>query len=171
MTMKAASLEKRIRLLLGVFMVGLVASGLTALVLPWGADLLRAWFGSGTAAGDAWPALARWIDLVHRGVHETDAAYPFLLYGTDWLAFGHIAIAVGFLGPLRDPVRNVWVIQFGIVACLLLIPWALLFGPIRGIPLYWRLIDCSFGVFGLVPLLLALRYTCRLAGMKEAPSA
>ena len=32
---------------------------------------------------------------------------------------------------------------------------ALIFGPIRGIPLFWRLIDCSFGLFGAIPLWLA----------------
>jgi hypothetical protein len=29
--------------------------------------------------------------------------YPWLAYGTDWLAFGHITIAVAFAGPIRDP--------------------------------------------------------------------
>jgi len=28
---------------------------------------------------------------------------------------------------------------------------------LRGIPIYWRLIDCSFGVFGGLPLLYCLR--------------
>ena len=36
----------------------------------------------------------------------------------------------------------------GIAACLAVIPLALICGPIRGIPFYWRLIDCSFGVIG-----------------------
>jgi hypothetical protein len=30
-------------------------------------------------------------------------AYPFLAYGTDWLAFAHIVIAVFFIGPLVKP--------------------------------------------------------------------
>ncbi|SCF41963.1 hypothetical protein [Micromonospora mirobrigensis] len=34
-----------------------------------------------------------------------------MLYGTDWLAFAHLVLAVAFWGPLRDPVRNVWVVQ------------------------------------------------------------
>ncbi|MEN6577115.1 MAG: hypothetical protein ABFD90_12285 [Phycisphaerales bacterium] len=38
-----------------------------------------------------------------------------------------------------------------------MIPWALVFGPIRGIPLFWRMIDCSFGVVGIVPPYLARR--------------
>ena len=40
---------------------------------------------------------------------------------------------------------------------------ALLCGPLRGIPFGWRLIDCSFGVLGAVPLLYCLRLTRRLA--------
>ena len=33
-------------------------------------------------------------------------AFFIIAYGTDWLAFAHITIAVAFLGPLKDPVRN-----------------------------------------------------------------
>jgi len=28
----------------------------------------------------------------------------------------------------------------------------------RGIPFYWRLIDCTFGVLGAIPLLICLRW-------------
>jgi hypothetical protein len=80
-----------------------------------------------------------------------------MAYGTDWLAFAHIVIAVAFIGPLRDPVRNIWVIEFGMIACALVIPLALIFGPLRGIPFFWRLIDCSFGIIGFVPLWLVRR--------------
>jgi hypothetical protein len=70
------------------------------------------------------------------------------------LAFAHLVIAVAFLGPYCDPVRNKWIITFGLIACTGLIPLALIAGPIRGIPLGWRLIDCSFGVVGSIPLLI-----------------
>lgn len=78
-------------------------------------------------------------------------------YGTDWLAFGHVVIALAFIGPLRDPWRNRWVAEWGILACVLVIPWALVFGPLRGIPFFWRLIDASFGFGGLALLLPAYR--------------
>ena len=42
------------------------------------------------------------------------------------------------------------------IACVLVIPLALVCGPKRGIPFYWQLIDCSFGVGGL--LVLAMVY-------------
>jgi hypothetical protein len=93
--------------------------------------------------------------------------YPFIAYGTDWLAFGHIAIAVAFLGPLRDPVKNLWVVEFAMIACILVIPWALIFGPLRGIPFLWRLLDCSFGVFGIIPLWLARNDIRRLAVLEN----
>jgi hypothetical protein len=76
-----------------------------------------------------------------------------------------VAIALGFVGPLRDPVRNIWIVEFGIIACLLVIPWTLLFGGIRGIPFFWQLIDMSFGVFGIIPLWLVRRDILRLRGM------
>ena len=110
-----------------------------------------------TASPQSYVGLRYWIATVSAGLRETYAKYPFVAYGTDWLAFAHLVIAVAFVGPIRDPVRNVWVVTFGIIACLGVIPLALIAGSIREIPFYWRLIDCSFGVFGLVPLLLARR--------------
>ena len=35
----------------------------------------------------------------------------------------------------------------------------MLCGALRGIPIYWRLIDCAFGVLGFLPLWLARRWT------------
>ena len=63
---------------------------------------------------------------------------------------------------LIDPVRNKWVLVFGVIACAGVLPLALIAGSIRGIPFYWRLIDCSFGVIGVVPLLICLRYVRQL---------
>jgi hypothetical protein len=101
--------------------------------------------------------LGPWIDRVNEGLSATNARYPFLAYGTDWLAFAHLVIAVAFIGPFIDPVRNKWVIRFGLIACAGVAPLALIAGPIRGIPLGWRLIDCSFGVIGSIPLLICRR--------------
>src|SRR4051812_41374297 len=84
-------------------------------------------------------------------------------YGTDWLAFAHLVIAVAFWGPLRDPVRNIWVVHFGMIACVAVVPLALIAGPIRGIPWWWQLIDISFGAVGIIPLLFAERGIRRLA--------
>jgi hypothetical protein len=151
-------LRRRIRLWLLVFIVGLVLSGVTAFPLVWEVNLLARILGVSAGADPAgYDGLRWWIATVQTGLTESDRLYPFLAYGTDWLAFGHLVIAVFFLGPLRDPVRNVWVIQAGMIACALVLPLALICGPIRGIPFGWRLIDCSFGVFGILPLWLCQR--------------
>jgi hypothetical protein len=71
-------------------------------------------------------------------------------------------IAVAFFGPYIDPVRNKWVITFGLIACVGVIPLALIAGAIRGIPLPWRLVDCSFGFFSSVPLLFIRQSICAL---------
>jgi hypothetical protein len=71
-------------------------------------------------------------------------------------------IAVAFLGPLKDPIRNIWVVEFGMIACILVIPLALICGHIRGIPFAWQLIDCSFGIFGFIPLAIVRTLTLRL---------
>ena len=120
----------------------------------WELRLLNLWFGEGTTVGATFPGLAHWLFYVREGLNTADRGYPFLAYGTDWLAFAHLVIAVAFIGPLKDPVRNIWVVEFGIIACLSVIPLALICGHVRGIPFLWRLIDCSFGVIGLIPLLI-----------------
>src|SRR3984885_4422029 len=96
--------------------------------------------------------LLPWIARVHQALSATNAQYPFLAYGTDWLAFAHLVLAVLFIGPYRNPVRNKWIITFGLIACAGVIPLALIAGHVRGIPVPWRLIDCSFGIFGAIPL-------------------
>lgn len=149
-----------------VFIVCLVASGLTAFPLVTEVRLADAALGSWAApAGDALPAAAEWIERVRQGLDAADEQYPFLLYGTDWLAFAHLVIAVAFYGPYRDPVRNIWVIEFGMIACAGIIPLALVCGPIRGIPFWWTVIDMSFGVFGVIPLLVVRRMIKRLEAM------
>ena len=139
-------LEVRIRILIVTFIVFLVLSGITAFPLE---SELKFLVERTTNAPDF---LKNWLNSVYQAIKETNEKYPFMSYGTDWLAFAHIVIAVVFIGPLKDPVRNVWVIQFGMIACILIIPLALICGPIRQIPFYWQLIDCSFGVIGIIPL-------------------
>ena len=170
--MKAPNLQdtrrlRYIRLLLGLFVVGLVLSGLTAFPLPCELRLLTSWFGERTTMAATFPGLAYWLSYVQEGLETAEREYPFLAYGTDWLAFAHLVIAIAFWGPLKDPVRNIWVLEFGMIACLLVIPLALICGPIRGIPFYWQLLDCSFGVFGLIPLAIARRLILTLGNQQS----
>lgn len=153
-------LVRRIRFVLTGFIVALVVSGLTAFPLEWELNLLARMLGAtdSTIPGQC-TGLLHWIVKVRDGLRATYVAYPFIGYGTDWLAFAHVVIALFFIGPWREPVRNVWVVEAGMVACVLVVPLALVCGPVRGIPVYWRLIDCLFGVLGFIPLWLVWRWT------------
>ena len=157
----------RVRWAIGGFILGLVISGLTAFPLEHEVDLMTRW--TDARGWTATTPLGAWIAGVRDGLHTTNAAYPFLAYGTDWLAFGHLVIAAFFVGPWRDPVRHVFILRVGLWACAGVVPLALICGEVRGVPLLWRLIDCSFGVVGALPLLYALRGVRQLAAASQRP--
>lgn len=152
-------LRRRVKTWVIVFIIGLVLSGITAFPI----ETELAWLANHSSVFPAF--LHNWITQVYLAVKTTDHAYPYLAYGTDWLAFGHLVIAMNFVGPLKDPVKNIWVIQFGMIACVMVFPLAFIAGPIRGIPIYWRLIDCCFGVFGIIPLYIVYRDIRKLEAM------
>jgi hypothetical protein len=162
-----STLLKRIRLILLLFIVGLVISGATAIPLETELKLLAQIAGADGNAEHV--GFAAWLLKVRDALIETNAKYPFIAYGTDWLAFAHFVIAIAFIGPWRDPVKNVWVVEFGMIACVLVVPFALAMGSVRGIPFGWRLIDCSFGVFGIIPLWLCRRLIKQLAQANAKP--
>ena len=152
MTMRSEEqLRRRIKFWIVLFIVGLILSGVTAFPIETQLSI--------AANHMSWlpTFIHEWIVDVHKGVKEINSSYPFLSYGTDWLAFAHIVIAVAFIGPYRDPTKNIWVIQFGMIACVMVIPLALIAGHIREIPFYWRMIDCSFGIVGIIPLYICYK--------------
>jgi hypothetical protein len=140
---------RRVKTCIKIMIAGLFLSGITAFPLQTELHLLA------NLSGAAPEFMHTWIDAVYRGVKASNRAYPFLSYGTDWLAFAHIMLAVLFVGPLRDPVKNIWVIEFGMIACVGILPLAFIMGPIRQIPFFWTLVDCSFGVIGIIPLYIS----------------
>lgn len=153
----------RIRWLVGLFIAALVLSGATAIPLERELTWLTGVTGAREQVGQSSPpAWAEWLCRVEAALREMNLKHPFISYGGDWLAFGHFVIAIAFIGAWRDPVRNRWLFDFGLIACALVIPYALTFGALRGIPFWWRLIDCSFGILGAVPLWLARRLVQRL---------
>lgn len=163
---------RRYRWSLGLFVIGLILSGVTAFPLLGELRLLAAWLGIVNAADyQSFSGLQHWIAYVLFGLEQTYARFPFIGYGTDWLAFGHLCIAVFFIRPLFKPLESDWVLQCGLICCIGVVPLALIAGQFRGIPFYWRLIDCSFGVLGALPLLycLSLARQMRLTG--PAPHA
>jgi hypothetical protein len=162
-------LRRRISLLLIFFVASLVLSGLTAFPLSHELETLTHLMGvPKEATPETYSGMAQWLVYVRNGLRDTYARYPFVAYGTDWLAFAHLILAILFLGALRDPVRNIWVTHFGLIACALVLPLALICGPLRGIPFYWQLIDCSFGIIGFILLWFVRKYTLELAALLGA---
>jgi hypothetical protein len=153
-------LERRIRIATWMLIVGLVLSGLTAIPIQLQLDVARAALGPDMSWNGRLPSdVSEWLRTLDQGVQQTAQRAPFMFYGTDWLAFGHLMIAVVFVGALSDPVRNRWLFKFGVISSLAVLPWAAVFGPIRGIPVWWRFIDASFGVGAVIPAWLCYRWT------------
>lgn len=124
------SLRKQIRNWILFFIIGITLSGLTSFLLETELTFLERHSGF-------FPSFMKdWIQRVSSGIRETNASFPFLSYGTDWLAFAHLIIALLFLGPLQNPIQNKWVIDWGVLCCLLVFPVALIAGPIRQIPFF-----------------------------------
>lgn len=158
--MPNSQLLSRVRLYLGIFMLGLVLNGLTAFPLRTELPIVISTLAHMGISAQS--ALMLWLSKVDSVLESTGQQYPFLAYGTDWLGFAHLVIAAAFIGAWRDPVRNKWLFIFGLFNCAAVIPFAIVAGEARGIPFGWRLIDCSFGVFGSIPLWLCLRYVTRM---------
>lgn len=154
-----ARLLFRYRCVLGFFIVALVLSGVTAFPLLYELRLLSAFLGVEPQSPVPSPGLGYWIHEVRWGLEDMHVHHPWIAYGTDWLAFAHLTIAIFFIGPFREPARNRWVLEAGVIACLLVPVLAFACGPLRGIPFAWRCVDASFGVGGIVPLLYCLRLT------------
>lgn len=165
------TLLRRIRIALAIVIVGLVLSGLTAFPLETEVRGILSLMGiESDAVAANHTGLTRWLITVREALIDTNAKYPFMAYGTDWLAFGHLVIALFFVGPYLDPVRNRWIMKAGLAACAGVVVLALIAGEVREIPFAWRLFDSSFGVLCAVPLLLALRWTRELEHVSSQPS-
>ncbi|MBL7778155.1 MAG: hypothetical protein JNK66_07700 [Chitinophagales bacterium] len=144
--MNTSKTNQKIRWTILFYMTALIVSGVTAIPVKLEMEWLLRHMPLPQVAINI-------FEEVLIAVTETDGKYPFLLYGYDWLAFAHIVIAIAFWGVYKDPVRNKWLVDFGLIACVLIIPFAIVAGEMRSIPFWWRLVDCSFGVFGALPLL------------------
>lgn len=138
---------------------GLALSGITAFPIEAELRILV------NATADYHGMMHTWLHVVYNAVRYTNQHYPYLSYGTDWLAFAHLMFAVLFIGPLKDPLKNSWVVKFGMIAAIAIFPLAFIAGEIRGIPIFWRLIDCSFGVVALIVLLPCYKMIRKIEGM------
>lgn len=146
--MKTDKQLKRIRRWAWIFIILLGLSGLTAIPVQWELDVFF------PLVSYLPLVMQQWYNSIAAAIQLNQTQYPFVLYAFDWLGFAHIIIGVFMFGLIKDPIRNQWLIQAALIACLLIFPFAFIMGAIRGIPFWWRLIDCSFGVFGIIPLMV-----------------
>ena len=145
---------RRARWMLAIVAFGLLVSGVTVWPAVWELKTaVHLVWGDGQPTGGLHGFVVRAIE----GLVSTEAKYPFLLYAHDWLAFAHVMLAILFAGAIRDPVRNVWIVQCGLIMCVLIPVLAGVCIPLRGIPLYWFWIDFSFAPAAAAPLWIALR--------------
>jgi hypothetical protein len=138
--------------MLGFVAGGLFISGVT--IWPWELELtLAISILDGLAVFEPLRALLQELLSDMLALREKDS---FVLYIADWLAFAHLILTALFLMAIRDPVRNILVVRFGILCSLSVPLLAVTCVPLRGIPLFWILVDSSFALCA-IPLLLALR--------------
>lgn len=142
-------LEREIKKYVWIFIVGLALSGLSAIPLLWGVDFAIDVLDEIDFHGQ----IFSFMKHVQSGLLYNNTHFQFMAYGTDWLAFAHFMFALLFVGLLFDAERNRFILRFGMIACVLIIPTAIIFGEFREIPWIWRMIDCSFGVIGFAVLL------------------
>ncbi len=141
-------MKTKIRKALLRFIVLLALSGVTAFPLRMETQYLM-------SIRHLFPdTLSNWITKVYESVAATP---DVVLYGTDWLAFGHLVIALFFIPVYIDPVKYKINLIMGMIACVGVFPIAFICGTIRGIPFFHQLIDCSFGVFGFLFLYYILK--------------
>lgn len=139
---------KTIRIHLILFISLLAISGITAFPIQTEIDFMMNHI-------DSFPPFLRdWIESLYHDIHNTPSV---MFYGTDWLAFAHIIIGLFFIPVYLNPEKYKINLQIGIAACFLVFPLAFVCGPIRNIPFFHQLIDCSFGVFGSAYLYFILR--------------
>lgn len=162
---RRSSPQRRFRLAIGVLISGLVLSGSTAFPLLTEMQALERVLGAGS---DEPLLLVQWVATVRLGLEQTYAQFPWIAYGTDWLGYAHLVIALFFIGPFIDPPSARANIVAGIVASIGIFPLALICGGIRGVPMASRLIDCSFGLAGLLPLLYCHRLLPRISEERSA---
>lgn len=150
-------IKRRIRVLLIVFILGLVFGCHIVLFVTPELTWFNKIIGPGTRMGQSFPKISSWINHLYQGITDTYTKYPFVAYCMDWLAFAQLAFIIFFVGAIVDPVRNIWIIKSGMAICVLHVIIAFGCGTFRGVPFFWQLLDSTFGILGFIILYLAYK--------------
>ncbi len=90
----------KIKRLIAFFIIALLLSGATAIPIDKELSVLLKIFSNESL-------LHTWLEKVLLAYRHINIQYPFLLYGYDWHAFAHFILAILFVGPYRDPEKNI----------------------------------------------------------------
>ena len=154
-------LRKRIKVAIIITIVGLLLNGISSLPLRTELDILLRY------PDRLPPFLLEWWTYVRQGVYETSEKYNFMRYGFDWLAFAHLIIAIAFIGPLRDPIKNQWVIQWGMIVAALSILMAFGWERMRDIPIWWSFVDAGISYIAFTVLWLCNKWIGKLKSISS----
>lgn len=150
------ALRRKIKLAIIIIIAGLILNGITAVPLQTELNMLL-------SKPDILPEFLRsWWMYAQKGITETTRHYTFMRYGFDWLAFAHLLIAIAFIGPLKDPVKNEWIITWGMIASALSVLMAIGWERLRGIPFWWSCVDASISIASFAILWLCYRWIRQL---------
>ena len=150
------TLRRNIRMAILITIIGLLLNGVSAIFLKGELHVLM-------SKADAMPSFMRdWFTYTSKGLNATNSQYPFMRYGFDWLAFAHLFIAIAFIGPLQDPVKNEWIVRWGMIVSAISVVMAFGWERVRAIPLWWSCIDALVAVAAFVILWLCNRWIQQL---------
>src|SRR3990172_9391582 len=92
-------LKTRIKRWIVLFIVFLILSGITA--FPIETELFITVNHSSVFP----PFIQIWLSTIYNAVKETNSDYPYLSYGTDWLAFAHIVIPLRIKNTMNKTIH------------------------------------------------------------------
>ncbi len=145
-------LERKINISIWITIVGLVLNGASAFALHTELNIILHF-------DNMLPqSVYDWLFTVREAISDAELRNPFMLYGYDWLGFAHLFIAIAFLGPLKDPVKNEWVVKFGMIVSALTVFISLFYEQVREIPFFWSLIDAAIGLAAFIILFFCNRW-------------
>ena len=158
-------LRQKIKAAVIITILGLLLNGISAVPLLTELKILL-------SKPNALPQFLRdWWTYVNTGVKETTNKYEFMRYGFDWLAFAHLLIAIAFLGVLKDPIKNEWLVKWGMIASALSVVMALGWERVRSIPLWWSFIDASIAIVSFIILWLCNKWIQELKRIQLSEQA
>jgi hypothetical protein len=153
---------RKIRVYLVIFFLGILFSLHTVMFVEVETAFFVKHFGQGTLTAEKLPFFSEWIENLHLSISETYKTYPVMAYCMDWLTYACVVFAMFIIGPIKDPIKNIWVIQVYMLGCILGMLLPFIVGPMREIPIFWRFLDGSFGLMGFIILLIPYRLIKKL---------